>query len=70
MTTYLSPRPDKFDISISITLYENTFKKTASRNFVLRNLKSDTAELQAVEAQTVLNEVVKELHAITRFGID
>jgi hypothetical protein len=67
----------KYNLSITFTIYSRTlasdntwFTKTQHRPFALRNLQGETQEDHIQHAIQIMNDVAKELHYLTGFGID
>ncbi|KAA3660579.1 MAG: hypothetical protein DWQ04_19000 [Chloroflexi bacterium] len=69
MPEYILAQLAPFDISISITFYDN-WPQTVRRNFYLRNLDGDDEAAQLAHATQTMNSVVAELHHISQYGID
>ncbi len=69
MTTFLDTLPPLFDMSITLSIYDDR-QQVTRRTFPLRNLQGETEEAQVSEAIVIMNDVAAELHHITGFGID
>lgn len=69
MADILYPHPMLYDISITLSIYDN-WQQVSRRKFPLRNLEGQTEAEQIDHARQIMNGVASELHHITSLGID
>lgn len=69
MSAFIYANPFKFDIDLTVTLFDN-WKQTVRRRWRLRNLEGDTEAEQVAHARHILEGMAVELHYLSRYGVD